>query len=468
MPNKYNKLSKNTFLFIVNSFGTKIISFVLVPLYTYTLSTQDFGTVDLIYSTIQLLIPILTLNIQDAVLRYALDETQDKKEVISVGIKINFYGVILLLILIIFSIKFRLLEIDNMYICYILISYIVGGFYNIFSMYLKATDNVKILVISGVLNTFIACLLNIILLLKLKLGVSGYLIANVAGMLIAITFMFYFGDIYKDFKIRTNKKLTIGMLSYSAPLVLNTVAWWINNASDKYIITMFCGFAVNGIYSIAYKIPTILSTLQSIFYSSWSISAITDFDENDSDGFILNIYLLYSCVSIVGCSIIMVCNKLLAELLYANEFYIAWQSVPFLLLGTTFNGIALFEGCLFTAVRNTKEVSRITVIGAIVNTVLNFLLIPFLGAVGASVATMLGYFTIWIIRTIRLQKIIVLRVNWKQQAILMTLLLLQTCLALFNDTEIVQLIILFLIIFVQRKYIKKIIFKTFKLVKGKF
>ena len=81
---KYAALSKNTVLFTVNSFGSKMISFLLVPLYTYVLNAKDFGTADLVTSTVSLLIPILTLNIQDAVLRFALDKDKNKKDVIRI------------------------------------------------------------------------------------------------------------------------------------------------------------------------------------------------------------------------------------------------------------------------------------------------------------------------------------------------------------------------------------------------
>ena len=57
------------------------------------------------------------------------------------------------------------------------------------------------------------------------------------------------------------------MLKYSCPLIANTVAWWITNASDRYVVMWLCGTAANGIYSVAYKIPSILNILQS-FYAS--------------------------------------------------------------------------------------------------------------------------------------------------------------------------------------------------------
>ena len=257
------------------------------------------------------------------------------------------------------------------------------------------------------------------------------------------------------------------MFVYSAPLAINSVAWWINTASDKYIITFFCGAAINGIYSVAYKIPTILSTFQTIFYNAWSVSAITEFDKDDKDGFIGNIYSLYMCVSTVGCSVILIFNKLLASILYAKDFYEAWRCVPFLLLGVAFNGIALFEGCLFTAVKKTKDVSKTTLVGAIVNTIANFALIPFFSSIGAAFATMIGYFTVWLVRTFSLQKIIRMKVNWVKQAICIAILFVQVFLALNSNviTMSLQIICLMILVFLQHISIKKVVCKLFTKIK---
>ncbi|MBP7188219.1 MAG: polysaccharide biosynthesis C-terminal domain-containing protein, partial [Ruminococcus sp.] len=327
-----------------------------------------------------------------------------------------------------------------------------GGIQNSLQMYMKAVDNVKVLVYSGLSSTLFSCMSNLLLLLVFKVGILGYLISNLVGHFVAIFIMFFFGKIYRDVRFTTDTKLIKEMFIYSAPLAINSVAWWINTASDKYIITFFCGAAINGIYSVAYKIPTILSTFQTRFYNAWSVSAITEFDKDDKDGFIGNIYALYMCVSTIGCSGTLIFNKVLASILYAKDFYDAWRCVPFLLLGVAFNGIALFEGCLFTAVKKTQEVSRTTIVGAIVNTIANFALIPFFGGIGAAFATMIGYFTVWLVRTIFLQKIVRMQVNWVKQAICITILALQVFLALKQNIITMSLQVVCLIVLVSLQY----------------
>lgn len=453
---KYRDLSKNTLLFTISSFGSKIISFLLVPLYTYALSTMDYGTVDLMTTTVQLLIPILTINIQDAVLRFSLDEECDEREVIGDSLKIIGGSSVLLAVALFIIVKSSTLQLDSQYLYFLFLSFVFGTTNNCFSMYLRARNKVSILTISGLINTILTCILNIVLLLWLKMGVTGYLVANVAGTGIAIIFMLLAGNIYKEAKFRSKNHLLRVMISYSLPLVVNSLAWWINNASDRYILTFFCGAAINGIYAVAYKIPTILSSIQTVFYNAWSISAITEFDEEDKDGFIGNVYSLYASASFLGCTVLLLLNIPIAKILYSNEFFIAWKYVPFLLVGTVFNGIALFEGCIFTAVKRTKDVSITTMMGALVNTSFNFLLIPIIGATGAAAATMAGYFGVWCVRTLQLRKIICMKVNWMVQIISSILLICQSGLAVIDRFYWTQIIFIGIILMLQRNYIFKV------------
>lgn len=217
------------------------------------------------------------------------------------------------------------------------------------------------------------------------------------------------------------------------------------------------------IHELAYKIPTILSTLQTIFYNAWSVSAITEFDKDEEDGFIGNIYFLYACMSTIGCSVVLLLNKVLAKMMYANDFYEAWICVSFLLLGVIFNGIALFEGYLFTAVKKTKMVSKTTLIGATANTIANFVLIPFIGAVGAAFATMLGYFTVWLVRTICIRDIIKMKVNWTKQIVCIVVVSIQVFLALI--TLSLQFLCLILLVSLQYKSINKVLKKVLVKVK---
>ncbi len=454
---KYSSLSKNTLLFTVNNLGTRIISFLLIPLYTYVLSETDLGTVDLMNSTASLLVPVLTLNIQDAVLRFAIGKEYDSKSVFKNAIIINIFACFILIAGLLAVRGLGIISFADKYLLFLFAQYVLNALYNSFSMILKAEEKVSVLVVSGLLNTLTACLLNLLFLLVFKFGVDGYMAATVLGMVFACATAFFGGRLYLHLiKGKFNKDILLLMLAYSSPLIVNSMAWWINNASDKYVLTALCGVAANGLFSVAYKIPTILSTIQAVFYNAWSISAISEFDKDDRDGFIGNIYTLYSAISLIVCSAILLFNRILAAILYSKDFFAAREYVPMLLIGAMFNGLALFEGCLFTAVKNTKLVSVSTLIGAGVNLTLNIVLVITVGPFGAAVATFIGYLTVWIIRTLNLRKIVRMKVEWSRHIVSYVLIVIQSVLTVL-ELEWFGLICTALIIFVQKAYIVKLL-----------
>lgn len=447
MNKKVRELSSNTLLFTISNFGSKVVSFLMVPLYTAVLSTEQFGVIDLLSTTVQLLIPIFTLNIQDAVLRFTIRDEFNKGNILNTALQILFFSSLgLSVLMIILSHYF-----DNNYLAFLFFSFVFGSLYNISSMYLKATNKVKIIAIFGIAQTVLICLLNIIFLIFIPLGENGFFIANTLGFFLCDIGIIYYGKLYKLVKIKLADRILFKrMISFSVPLVINSISWWVNNASDRYILTFFCGASVNGIYSAAYKVPTIVTTIQSIFYNAWSISAIKEFDPNDQDSFLGRVYSIYSVTSIFLCSILILCNKLVSRILFAGEFYIAWKYVPFLLCGAVFNGLALFLGCFFTATNKTKDISSTTLVGAVINILLNVFLIPLYGGYGAAFATLVGYLITWITRTVKLRKIIKLKVNWKFHIISLILLVIQSILAVFYNNEIIGIAILVLILMLNK------------------
>ncbi len=457
---KYSTLGKNTLLFAVSSFGTKIITFLLVPLYTSVLSTNDYGTIDLITAAVQLLIPILTLNIQDAVLRFSLDRSYRKEDVLKTSVHITLVGSFILFCGILILQLTGICRLNIYYLAFLFAQYLLNSISNIFQMHLKANEKILVLTIGGIINILTVATLNVLLLLVCKLGVNGYMLANTLGLAIFDIYLLFSGEIYKSIH-RGNIRLDLlkVMAIYSTPLIANSLAWWVNNASDRYILTAFCGVSENGVYSVAYKVPTILYTLTGIFYNAWSIAAITYFDKDDKDAFIGNIYSAYSCLAVLSCSFLILVNIPISSLLYSNDFFQAYKYVPFLTVGAVFNSLSLFEGCLFGAIKKTKVLSITTIVGAFVNTVLNFILIYFFGAIGAAIATMIGYLTSFIARTYIMHSIIKMKTDWGKHNICYSLLLFQSFLSLSENNVIFELIVLISMTYIYRKFFKEIIKK---------
>lgn len=274
-------------LLTLSSFATKLLSFFLVPLYTAILTTQEYGTYDVISSTVNFLIPILTINIYEAVLRYAMDKESDPKTVFSIGCKYAIWGNVIVVILLVFNHIARLSAILDAYSIFFALLFFVTVFSGIITSMARGLDRIADISISSVLCSVVMIFLNIFLLCVLKIGIYGYFIANISGILIQ--------NIYLTVRIKGwnyitktreyNSALEKEMIHYSLPTIANAISWWVNGLADRYVIIFFCGIASNGVYSVASKIPSILNIFQNIFSQAWMLSAVREFDAEDKNGF---------------------------------------------------------------------------------------------------------------------------------------------------------------------------------------
>lgn len=405
---KYKDLIKNIGVLTLSNFGSKILSFLLVPLYTSILTTEEYGNFDFITVTISLLIPILTLNITEAALRFLLDKKNNQKDIFEICLKTIIISIFILLILVIVNRYLNIIPILNVYNIFFVIYYIVSLNYEWAQNFTRGLDKLSNIAIGSIINSIFILFLNILFLVIFKLGLKGYFLANIIANIIATSYLLISINIKQYIKFDTinvfcvsNKRLKKEMLKYSKPLMVNSIGWWINNVSDRYIVTYILGVAENGIYSVAYKIPSILSIIQSIFNQAWAITAVKTFDKNDEDRFFESIYVSYNFLMVCWCSILIILTKFLASILYKNEFYNAWKYMPFLMISIVFSAISGLLGGIFSAVKNSKMMSVSTMVGAIINIILNFFLIHIVGTIGVAISTAISCCIVWIIRMIR-------------------------------------------------------------------
>lgn len=446
------ELVMNTGLFALSSFGSKIISFLLLPLYTAVLSTGDYGTVDLMNSTVSLLVPLLTLNVQDAVLRFGLGKDAEPEEILAVGLRMSAGGSCLLLAVVALLLGIGVVPFDYVYCVFLVVMFALTALSNVLTMFVKSQEHVRSLVVSGIGHTLIMSVSAVLLLVVVKVGVLGYMFSMALGSLFSVCYLFYKGKAWRSLNAKVRGGLMGSMIALSAPLVANSLAWWVNDVSDRYVVTFICGAAANGIYAVAYKIPSILSTLQTIFYNAWAISAVKEFDPEDGDGFLGKMYGLYSGSMAIACSAIILLDVPLASLLYSSDFFAAWQYVPLLLVGAYLNGLALFQGCLFTAARNTRAVSWTTIAGAFASIGSCVLLCFAIGPLGAAIATVIGYVITWGSRTVVMtQRVARLKVSWRSEVLTLVVLLLQAVVALRWGLQWAEIPLLVAVVFLRRK-----------------
>lgn len=458
MGGKYKYLLKNIGLMTISNFASKILSFLLVPLYTNVLTTSEYGVYDFYVTSILLLTPLLSSNILDAVIRFSLDKNNNPSDVFSIGLKYCIIADFICLLLTLVNLRLQIIATLAIHPVYFMLYFTFSLLQDLMNQFARGLEKISDVAVGGIINSVVVVSLNIFFLIYMNLGVDGYFLSYIIAFVITSVYLIIRLRVWRYIVPRGhNNILKKEMVSYSRPLILQNIGSWINNLSDRYIVTWLCGTAANGIYSVSYKIPSMLTVFQTIFNQAWTISAVKSYTE-DQDDFYTEIYRVYNIGMVVLCSILIIADKLVAKILFAKEFYVAWQYAPFLIISVVFNSMAGLLGGVLIAAKKSNEIAITTVTGAAFNTVLNIAFVILWGPVGAAIATLISYFLVWIMRIIAINKIIEIRINLRRDIFVYIVLILQAVMLLWVPSSIFlyfgQLICFCLIICILLKDIK--------------
>ncbi len=425
---RYRYLFSNMALFTVSSFVSKLLVFFLVPFYTSVLTEAEYGVADVMSTTLLITIPVLTVNTGEAALRFALGG-EDPDKILRIGFSRVFracmiVAAVCLVIFVTYSCGlfgyFGTIKAPvGIYALVFLALFISDAFYEYMLLFCQGTDQVKIMITGSVCCTALTIASNMVLLLVVHLGLYGYLFSQMTAFSGSALLMF--------FLVRGKEKLCRAaaavtspgyieleknMGEYGSSMMIYAVSSWINNALDRYYILFMLGSAVNGLYGVAYRIPAILTTLQRIFAQAFQMSAVREYDKEDGADFFSGLYRLYNAFMVSGCAVILLFLKPVAGLLFRKGFYEAWSLVPPLLIAVIFGALEGYLGSICLAFKDGKSIGSATLAGAMVNIVLNFILIRYLGAFGAALSTMISYFTMFLLARKKVEGHIHLNVGW--------------------------------------------------------
>ena len=405
MKSKYKKLFSNTAIFTAGKFISKLIVIFMLPLYTSCLTSAEYSTADLITNLCNLIIPIACLGVSEGIFRGAAEKETDKEKFFTNGTVIMFIGSLVFLIL---SPLLTLSSYFSRYMWLIVIYVLSSNIHSVCSQYVCATGNSKLFAGQGVFNTALTVLLNILFLVFLHMGIEGYVLSVAIADLSSALLLFFVARLYKSFiPEKISKKVIKDLMKFCLPLIPSTVFWWITGVSDRYLVAYICSDEINGLYSVAYKIPTLLTYVVIIFNDAWKLSAIAESgDKTECADFYSKVFRYYQAIMFMGGAFIAVLAPVFAKILFADSYYMAWIYVPILSAATVFTALDTFLGSAYFTVKRTGMSLITALIGALLNIILNLVMIPWWGAMGASVATFISYFAVFIIRAITMHRFI--------------------------------------------------------------
>ncbi len=419
---KYKKLCSDTVILALGTFGSKLLVFLLMPLYTALLSPTEYGTAELITGTANLIMPFACMGLTTGIFRFAAERGSDQRVVFSSSMTL-LWGSLGGLLLI--GIPFCVMGEWRAEALLILAYVFFADLQAVCSQYVRAIDRTRLFALQGILNTVLTIAFNVLFLVAFDMGVTGYVLSVVVGNLLTAVFLFFAARLWRVYRFSAVRRETVSeLIRFSLPMVPTTVCWLITDLSDRYFVTATCGAAENGIYSAAYKIPTVVNLISTIFMQAWQFSAVTQSaDEEECSRFYSTVFRGFLSLIFIGTAGLILCSRFLCGLLLNRAYFEAWRYMPTLLCAAAVESVVSFLATVYLIRKKSTHSFVTAVVGTVLNLILNALLIPRMGALGAAVATLIGYGSVYLLRTLDVPKLLRFRLYLPKQALNFTLLI---------------------------------------------
>lgn len=461
--NHKKQLVKNTIIIAIGKLSTQIISFLLLRLYTSKLTTAEYGTYDFLVTLSVFLLPIITLLMEESMFRFLIDaETlKDKKKIVTATVFYTIVGAIAFTIIASIVMGIIHYQYGMIFIIFVLSNIMIG----LSNCLARGTGKIKLYSLSNFILGAMTIVLNILFIAVFNWGVSGLLWSNTIAN--AITAIIMLGKLKFTTYINPqylSKKTVSEMVRYSVPLVPNNISWIIITISDRIMITSMIGPEANGIYSIANKFPNIIYTCYGFFSTAWKESAARIIKEENKSQYYNSIYKdmkLFLKALTIGLIAIM---PFLFPLLIDKSYNDAYAYIPILIIAIYYTNMSNFYGGIFAAYKETKIMGSTTLFAAILNVVINLILIPKYQIYAATFSTLISNLIVYLYRRIKLRDYIKLHEKFN---VIYWILIIGTLISYYINNMILNIVV-FIIVLAYCIYTnKEIILKAINKIKNK-
>ena len=424
---RFGKLFSDTVILAIGTFGSKLLVFLLMPLYTALLSPSQYGTAELITGTANLIMPFACAGITNGIFRFAAEKGTDREGVFSSGMVLlgaGLCGTVLL-----GAVALCIGAAWRTEILLVVLYVLAADLQAVCAQYVRAVDRTRLFAVQGILNTLVTVGFNIPFLMAFDLGVTGYVLSTVVGNLLTTAFLVVSARLWRVFRLsHVSRTAMRELFRFSLPMVPTTICWLITDLSDRYLVSWFCGEAVNGVYSAAYQIPTIVNLVSGIFMRAWQFSAVVQSaDGEECSRFYSQVFRGFLSVIFIGSGGLILLSPWLCRLLLNSAYHEAWRYMPTLLCSAALESVVSFLASVYMVRKKSMHSFLTAVAGTGLNLLLNFLFIPqtgtFGGALGAAIATLIGYAAVWVLRMADVPRLLRFRLYLPRQLCSLALLL---------------------------------------------
>ena len=399
MPASYKNriafLLGNTLVFALGGLAIKAVSLVLMPLYTTALTAGEYGTAELLNSAIEIVLPLLSAGVVEALYRFSIDDDVPKDELFAGSLVVLGGGVVCTGVAC--ALGSVLWNMEHAAAFFALFCSVCV--FKATTQLARGLGHVRRFVVYGLINALAMVVSTYLLLVRAHLGVEGYLWSFTIGYLVGGLVAFLGSAEYRLLApFRFDRDLLRRMLVYSLPLVPNLLSWWLVSVSGRYVVLWGSGLVAAGLFTAASKMPALVNIVASVFQQAWQYSTAREIDSPDRGAFFGVVMRGYSLATLSVAGLVIALNRPISRVMLQAEFAEGWRYVPLLMLVASFGVISIFFESFYQALKNSGVLMASTALGAGVNVVLGVALVPFMGPWGAGLAGAVAYMLVLVVR----------------------------------------------------------------------
>ena len=385
----------NTLIFALGGLAVKAVSLVLMPLYTTALTAGEYGTAELLNSAIEIVLPLLSAGVVEALYRFSIDDDVPKDQLFANSLLVLGGGGLCTGVLCALgSVLWNMEHAGSFFVLFCSVCVFKAT-----TQLARGLGHVRRFVAYGLINALAMVVSTYLLLVRAHTGIEGYLWSYTIGYLVGGLVAFLGSVEYRLLApFRIDRALLRRMLVYSLPLVPNLLSWWLVSVSGRYVVLWGSGLAAAGLFTAASKMPSLINIVASVFQQAWQYSTAREIDSPDRGAFFGVVMRGYSLATLTVAGLVIALNRPISRVMLQAEFAEGWRYVPLLMLVASFGVISIFFESFYQALKNSGVLMASTALGAVVNVVLGVALVPFMGPWGAGLAGAVAYMLVLVVR----------------------------------------------------------------------
>ena len=421
--NRAMQMLRNLGIYAVGSIGSRLMTFLLVPIYSFFIAPSEFGYYDICFVVAMFAVPIISMQLRDGAFRYLLDATTDEERtrVVTFTMVAMLRNICACLVL---GVAAHLLF-DIRCMWYTLVFACVFALFEVVQQMLRGLGHNKLFAGCGILSSFLIFAISVPLVVWTDMGIEGVFVGNIAARIIAMLFAEWRVGVFSKF-MRSNvdyKAVGREVIRFSSPLLVVNMILIIISSGNRFFIEHYLGLHDNGLYAVAVKFASILEAIAFIFIQAWQETAIRQYGDADHDAFyskILNAYLWVLVALVVSISYV---TRLLNNYFIGVEYQ---DSICLILpqcLASAILNLVFFYDMGYQCSKNTSRQLPCLITALLVSLTSNYYFTIWWGLYGILASINVTYLFMLVYKMIDTRRYMKLRIEPRSVAMLGLLLL---------------------------------------------